>query len=250
MRLYVIGDIHGHLDKLLAAHERVFRDGGRDALIVHVGDLIDRGPDSRSVVAHLSAGRDAGRNWVVTRGNHDRFLPRFLQRPDWVDPCLSRPLPWLAHPGLGAAQTLQSYGLDPELPAKRLHSQALRAVPARHADFLASLPLWYLHPLALVVHAGIRPGVDLQHQREDDLVWIRGPFLDSRADHGILVVHGHTARAHPAHHGNRINIDSGAGNGGALSAVVIEPGAAHLLADSGRVPLPAEPDGAGPRPGP
>ncbi|RJL12542.1 metallophosphoesterase [Paracoccus siganidrum] len=237
MRLYAIGDIHGQLDQLHAAHERVFRDGGRDALIVHVGDLIDRGPDSRGVVDYLMTGRDDGRNWVVTRGNHDRFLPKFLADPGWIDPGLSNLLGWVRHPGLGAAATLASYGLDPELPEARLHAEALRAVPPGHARFLAGLPLWFLHPLALVVHAGIRPGVDLQDQAEDDLVWIRKPFLESRAAHGPLVVHGHTALSRPTHHGNRLNIDGGAGHGRPLAAVVIEPGAVHLLTDGGRQPL-------------
>ena len=74
MRLYAIGDIHGQLDLLKAAHQRIFDDGGPDAVIAHVGDLIDRGPDSRGVVDHLLRGQQVGRPWIVTRGNHDRFL--------------------------------------------------------------------------------------------------------------------------------------------------------------------------------
>lgn len=237
MRLYAIGDIHGHLDQLQAAHARIFRDGGRDALIVHIGDLIDRGPDSRGVIDYLLRGRDEGRRWITTRGNHDRFLPIFLDNPDWIDPNMATPLGWVQHPGLGAAQTLASYGVDPSLPAGHLHAETLRAVPHDHARFLRGLPLWFLHPLALLVHAGIRPGVDLQDQSEDDLVWIRKPFLESKAAHGPLIVHGHTALQQATHYGNRLNIDSGAGYGRPLSAVVIQPGAVHLVTDQGRVPL-------------
>ncbi|SES73647.1 metallophosphoesterase [Paracoccus homiensis] len=237
MRLYAIGDVHGQLDLLKAAHERIFSDGGKDALIAHVGDLIDRGPDSRGVVQHLLQGRIDGRNWVVTRGNHDRFLPAYLRNPAWVDPGVGSGRPWTAHPGLGAAATLQSYGLDTDLPAPELHAQALRAVPRAHADFLANLPLWFLHPEALVVHAGIRPGIDLQHQAEQDLVWIRKGFLEDTRDHGTLVIHGHTALDTAVHHGNRLNIDGGAAYGRPLCAIVIEDGKAHLLTDEGRVPL-------------
>ncbi|MDP5306676.1 metallophosphoesterase [Paracoccus spongiarum] len=244
MRLYAIGDIHGQLDLLTDAHERVFRDGGRDALIAHVGDLIDRGPDSRGVVEHLLRGRRDGRNWVVTRGNHDRFLPQFLQRPSWVDPGLSSGQHWVDHPGLGAAATLASYGIDPTLPRAQLRAEAARAVPAAHCDFLASLPLWFLHPQALVVHAGIRPGVDLRDQAEDDLVWIRAGFLDSRADHGPLVVHGHTAIKTARWYPNRLNVDGGAAYGRPLCAVVIEDGMVHLLTDDGRVPLQQETEDA------
>lgn len=237
MPLYVIGDIHGQLDLLTAAHERVFRDGGRGALIAHVGDLIDRGPDSRGVVDHLMRGQQGGMPWVVTRGNHDRFLPKFLHQPDWVDPGLGSGRHWIEHKGLGAAATLASYGLDPELPRDALLAEARRAVPAAHADFLATLPLWFLHPEALVVHAGIRPGLDLQHQDELDLVWIRKGFLDSDADHGPLVVHGHTAIDTAEHYGNRLNIDGGAAYGRPLCVVAIEGGAVHLLTDEGREPL-------------
>lgn len=237
MRLYAIGDIHGQLDLLKAAHQRVWDDGGRDAMIAHVGDLIDRGPDSRGVVDYLLRGQDDRRPWIVTRGNHDRFLPAFIDRPDWIDPGLSSGQHWVDHPGLGAAATLQSYGVDPDQPRDALLAATQAAVPDAHARFLASLPLWYLHPLALVVHAGIRPGLDLRQQAEDDLVWIRKPFLESDADFGPLVVHGHTALERPALYRNRLNLDGGAGYGRPLTAVVIEVGEVHLLTDQGRVPL-------------
>ncbi len=237
MRLYAIGDVHGQLDLLKAAHERILRDGGEEAVIAHVGDLIDRGPDSRGVVDYLMSGQAEGRPWVVTRGNHDRFLAKFLSDPDWIDPGLSSGRHWIEHQGLGAAATLESYGVDPTLPRDEILAQTRRAVPDSHAKFLATLPLWYLHPLALVVHAGIRPGVDLHDQAEDDLVWIRKGFLESNVDYGPLVVHGHTAIDTATHYGNRLNIDGGAAYGRPLCAVVIEPEGVHLVTDEGREPL-------------
>lgn len=240
MRLYVIGDVHGHLDKLKAAHQRIFRDGGRDAMIAHVGDLIDRGPDSRGVVDYLMTGQAQGRPWIVTRGNHDRFLPQYLLQPEWVDPGLSSREHWTLHSSLGAPETLRSYGVDTALPPPRLLAEAKRAVPPDHVVYLASLPLYFLHPLALVVHAGVRPGVDLCDQTEEDLVWIRQGFLNNAHDHGPLVVHGHTAIQTATHYGNRLNVDGGAAYGRPLCAVVIEAGAVHLLTDEGRVPLEPE----------
>ena len=91
-----------------------------------------------------------------------------------------------------------------------------------------------------MVHAGIRPGVDLQDQVEEDLVWIRQGFLNSRHDYGPLVVHGHTAIRTATHYGNRLNVDGGAAYGRPLCAVVIEKGMVHLLTDDGRVPLEPE----------
>lgn len=240
MRLYAIGDIHGQLDLLKAAHQRIFDDGGADATIAHVGDLIDRGPDSAGVVEYLMRGRNSGRPWVITRGNHDRFLPNFLKTPDWTDKGMSTGAHWVDHPGLGAAATLASYGIDPDQPRADLHRDALRAVPAAHAEFLATLPLWYLHPLALVVHAGVRPGVDLQAQDEHDLVWIRKGFLESQADYGPLVVHGHTALERPTLYRNRLNIDSGAAYGREMTAVVIEADGVHVLTETGRAPMQVE----------
>ena len=236
MRLYAIGDIHGQLDLLKASHQRIFDDGGPDAVIAHVGDLIDRGPDSRGVVDHLLRGQRAGRPWIVTRGNHDRFLPAFLNQPDWIDPGLSSGQHWVDHPGLGAAATLRSYGVDPDQPREALLRDARAAVPADHARFLAALPLWYLHPLALVVHAGIRPGVDLQAQDEGDLVWIRKGSWTATSISGRWCT-GHTALEAPALYANRLNLDGGAAYGRPLSAAVIEPGAVHLLTESGRQPL-------------
>ncbi|TRW98716.1 serine/threonine protein phosphatase [Paracoccus sp. M683] len=237
MRVYTIGDIHGQLQLLKDAHRLIEADGGQDARIVHLGDLIDRGPDSRGVVDHLMNGQAQGRDWIVLRGNHDRFLPAFLADPDWADPGLATPVVWTDHPGLGAAATLASYGVDADQPRAALHKAARAAVPVEHAEFLAGLPLWYLQDRLLFVHAGIRPGIDLQSQTEQDLVWIRKGFLDSPVDHGPLVVHGHTAIDRATHYGNRLNIDSGAAYGGPLSAVRLDADGAWLLGPGGSQPL-------------
>lgn len=237
MRVYAIGDIHGELDKLKDAHRRIERVGGRDAAIVHVGDLLDRGPDSRGVVEYLREGQAQGCDWTVVMGNHDRFLPKFLAEPDWIDPGLSSGRHWIDHPNLGAAATLQSYGLDPTLPREALHEAALKAVPEDHAIWLRGLPTWHLHPLALFVHAGVRPGVDLSRQTEQDLVWIRPEFLNETRDFGHRVVHGHTPVGEVEHHGNRLAIDTGAVFGGKLSAVELDPDGVSLITEDGRVPV-------------
>ena len=110
-------------------------------------------------------------------------------------------------------------------------------MPPAHRRWLADLPLFHRRDAAIFVHAGIRPGVPLAAQTEDDLLWIRAPFLEDPRDHGALVVHGHTALDAPSHYGNRLNLDSSAGYGGPLSAAVIEGRQAWLLTDRGRVPL-------------
>lgn len=242
MRIFAIGDIHGQLALLRAAHARIAARAGDDAKIVHLGDLIDRGPDSRGVIDYLMQGQSAGRDWIVIRGNHDTFLPRYLEDPSWADPGLSTPAVWTEHPGLGAAETLASYGIDPSLPPDALHRAARVAIPQAHADWLAARPLWHLSPLALFVHAGVRPGVGLLDQTETDLTWIRKPFHTSTDDHGVLVVHGHTPVKRPTHYGNRVNIDTGAAYGGPLTAIEISPSGITILDDERDIPLPAPTD--------
>ena len=89
----------------------------------------------------------------------------------------------------------------------------------------------------LFVHAGIRPGVPLPQQAEQDLLWIRDPFLMDTRDHGPLIVHGHTAIPQPMHYRNRVNLDSRAGYGGPLTVAVFEGRQVFILTASGRVPL-------------
>lgn len=243
MRSYAIGDIHGHRDLLIGAHERIARDrravGDDAAPIIHIGDLVDRGPDSAGVMEHLAAGLERGENWIVLKGNHDRMLALFLDDPAATDPRLRIDFSYL-HPNIGGASTLASYGVD--VSAGRapmdIHAEAEALIPDSHRRFLRGLRPFHRRDEALFVHAGIRPGVPLEDQSEDDLLWIREPFLDSTADHGPLVIHGHTPAEAATNYGNRVNIDSGAAFGGPLSAVVIEGRDVWLLTESGRVPLP------------
>ncbi len=242
MRSYAIGDIHGHLDLLLAAHDRIAADkaacGDPDAPVIHLGDLVDRGPDSAGVIRTLREGVAAGKPWLVLKGNHDRLFERFLTAPDWRDPHLREDISYL-HPAIGGAETLMSYGLfrPTSFHARRVREDALAAVPEADLAFLAARPLTHERGAALFAHAGIRPGVPLDAQEEQDLVWIREPFLSDTRDHGPLVIHGHTAIPEPTHYRNRVNIDSRAAYGGPLTAIVIEGRDVWVLDKGGRRPL-------------
>lgn len=242
MRVYAIGDVHGHLDKLEAAHRRIEADGGGADRVVHVGDLIDGGTASAGVVAFLMAGQAEGRDWIVVKGNHDQALPAFLRDPLWIDRRASDQRPWIIRKS-GAAETLASYGVRDVLDRapEAVHAEALVAVPAEHAAWLDALPHWHLTPRGLFVHAGIRPGVGLLDQDPDDLMWMRRPFLDDPRDHGVLVVHGHTPVAQVTHYGNRLNVDTGATRGGPVSAVRLDADGAWLLTDDGPVRLTPDP---------
>lgn len=240
MKTYAIGDIHGHLGLLQGLHGLIADDMAATGAgtIVHIGDLVDRGPNSAGVVEYLRAGIAGGADWVVLKGNHDRMFAGYLSSFDYHDTGLRRDLSYL-HPRLGGAETLASYGVKnaADRPLAPVWCDARNAVPQPHRDFLASRPTHYLRGEALFVHAGIRPGIALADQTEDDLVWIRHDFLDDTRDHGPLIVHGHTAIDTPTHYGNRVNIDSSAAYGGPLSAVVIEGRDVWQITPQGRMRL-------------
>ncbi|SDF23282.1 metallophosphoesterase [Limimaricola pyoseonensis] len=246
-RSYAIGDIHGHPEKLARAHALIAEDrarcGDAAAPVIHLGDLTDRGPDSRRVLDMLIDGIAGDAPWTVLLGNHDRLFRNFLDDPDWQDPGLRPDLGWL-DPRLGGDTTLESYGLAPVAGRDpyEVHREAVARVPRAHREFLAELPLWHERGAALFVHAGIRPGVPMQEQSEDDLVWIRNGWLEDGRDHGRLVVHGHTALERPRHFGNRVDLDGGAAYGRPLVPAVIEDRAVWLLTEDGRVPLRPEPE--------
>ena len=262
--IYAIGDIHGQKAMLDHALALVEADGGRDAEIVFLGDYTDRGPDSKGVLDTLIAGRDAGRNWHFVKGNHDRMFHDFVRAGREHDSRVKSGISWInrrlggittlasyglkgdpsfLHPRGGGRETLASYAIGTEtLTPGEVQAEAARAVPEAHLDFIAGLPLWQERGDLLFVHAGLRPGVALADQDEDDLIWIRDEWLNDPRDHGWLVIHGHTALDFPRHHGNRVNLDGGAGYGNPLHPARIEGRSVTLLTVDGEIPL--HPDAA------
>lgn len=236
--IYAIGDIHGQLEELHQALDRIERDGGPNARIVFLGDYVDRGPKSREVIQLLADGLSAGKNWQCLLGNHDRMFSMFMEDYPRNDSHLLVGYHWL-HDRIGGAETLASYNVEVGERQRiyHLHERAKTEVPADHIDFLQSLQPYHLEEGLLFVHAGIRPGVPIEKQIIEDLIWIREGFLDDPRPHDWLVVHGHTTIPAATHYGNRVNLDSGAGYGQPLSAAVFENQNCWLLTQKGRVPL-------------
>ncbi|THD76646.1 serine/threonine protein phosphatase [Thalassobius vesicularis] len=239
--IYAVGDIHGQLEMLETALSRIEADGGPDAKIVFVGDLVDRGAGSRQVIERLMQGQAEGRDWTVLSGNHDDLFVGFLERGADHDPRILSGVPW-SGPRIGGKATLASYGMqDLDRPIEALLEEARQVVPPAHLAFLKGLPLHHEAGALLFVHAGIRPGVALKDQTRDDQMWIRGDFLNDTRAHPWLVVHGHTAVEAPEHHGNRVNLDSGAGYGRPITAAVFEGREVWTLEAKGRATLLANP---------
>jgi len=218
VRAYAIGDIHGRHDLMMALLAAIFADAsdGRN-IIIFLGDYIDRGPASRQVIEDISGFDRPGWDVVALRGNHEQVLLDFLDDPEIYR--VWRPF--------GAPDTLLSYGVEPPLYSDTAALVTARdslaaALPARHLDFLKNLPLRYELGDYLFVHAGVRPGVSLNRQHADDLLWIREAFLEFDGYLGKKIVHGHTPEERPVVTASRIGIDTGAYATDRLSAVVIE----------------------------
>jgi serine/threonine protein phosphatase 1 len=226
-RLYVVGDIHGHVDLLDRLIEMIGNDlgdvPGGQCLTVTVGDYIDRGPASRAVIDRL-ARNPFSTNYIALKGNHEAMLERFLDEPESAEN-------WRLNGGL---ETLHSYGVDIGAVMRgRGYGVAAAAMsaamPAAHCDFIASLKLSLTVGRYFLCHAGVRPGVPLERQSDDDLLWIRDEFLDSPADFGRIVVHGHTPSPEPELRPNRINVDTGAYMTGRLTCAVLDGERARFL---------------------
>ena len=238
-RIYAIGDVHGRSDLLEAMLERIGADletrPHPRARIVCLGDYVDRGPDSRAVLERLIRLEAEPVRTTFLLGNHDAYLLAYLEDPEMSD----RGLHWF-HRGMGGAATLASYGVHDvsELAPAASHDAFLAAFPAEHREFLHRAEL--MHPVGgyLFVHAGIRPGVSIEAQQREDLIWIREPFLSSGVDHGVKVVHGHTIVPFVEHHPNRIAVDTGAVKTGVLSCLVLEEDGVALLTRAGPKTLP------------
>jgi serine/threonine protein phosphatase 1 len=214
-RVYAIGDVHGCLDRLAAMHALIAEDlAARPAgqpTIVHLGDYVDRGTDSAGVVARLADGPPvAGATVVNLMGNHEHMMLAALATGE--DEAVDL---WLAN---GGSDTLQSW----HVPLSAQPRDWASYLPIPHLVFLRDLALRHQAGGYLFVHAGIRPGVPLDQQNRHDLIWIREPFLSSKDDYGVTVVHGHTPRQEPTVRPNRIGIDTGAVMGGVLTCAVLE----------------------------
>lgn len=225
--IYAVGDVHGRLDLLERLHERIEGEiaaaAPADWRIVHLGDLVDRGPDSKGVIERLIGMEKRDARVLSLAGNHDICFLKFLQDAEAST--------LFKH--YGGIDTARSYGVDfadgGEAAFRRNHRRLVEAVPPEHVAFLLALRFSLSFGDFFFCHAGIRPGVPLERQSRDDLIWIRGDFLDAAGLHPKVIVHGHTPVPAPDVRPNRINLDTGAFKTGVLSALAIGGGTTRTL---------------------
>jgi serine/threonine protein phosphatase 1 len=224
VRLYAIGDVHGRLDLLSAMHQaiadEIARDEPADWRVIHLGDYIDRGPDSRGVIDFLIAAGERDARHLFLTGNHEAGMLGFLKKPD----------PNGLFARYGGDATARSYGVDLEEGTIGEAAVALTAaIPARHREFLHRLGFSVRFGDFFFCHAGIRPGVPLDRQTHRDLIWIRDEFVAWQGLHPKVIVHGHTPQPEPEIRPNRVNLDTKAFASGRLTALAIDGADKRIL---------------------
>ena len=228
--IYAIGDIHGSLELLKALQRQIQSHANASPAqrkcVIYLGDYIDRGADSAAVLDWLIEQPLPGYEHVFLKGNHEDTLLRFLDGGRGASS-------WFTY---GGDATVESYGVSPlrsfagKDELSRVRAELHEKIPRSHRAFLARLKLHHTEGDYLFVHAGLRPGVALEAQSEEDLIWIREAFLRSPAEFGKLVVHGHSIRPEPDFQSNRIGIDTGAFASGRLTCLVLEGTKQSILA--------------------
>lgn len=222
VRVYAVGDVHGRDDLLKQTFTVIDADLARSPIHrpieIYLGDYIDRGPHSRPTL-DLLIDRGRAREAAFLKGNHEAYFLEVLgdpnKLPDWRQ--------------FGGLQTLMSYGVQPSLNPDSAEQIALirrlkETIPGSHLEFLRNLKPSFECGDFFFAHAGVRPGIPLKEQQESDLLWIRDEFLDSNANFGKFIVHGHTPVREPDFRSNRVNIDTGAYATGKLTLLRIQGG--------------------------
>lgn len=236
MRIYAVGDIHGRDDLLAQLLTQVEADAAASPvssnILIYLGDYVDRGLQSKQVLDRLTGARPAGFEHVFLKGNHEQALLQFL-----ADPAFGKT--WKYYGGL---ETLHSYGVkeltrtDDPAAFVQAREHLLEAMPESHRHFLETLEISREFGGYFFAHAGVRPGIALHRQIEEDLLWIRDEFVDSGASFGKVVIHGHTPNEEVVIRPNRIGIDTGAYMTGVLTALVLEGGERRFI-QTGEMPL-------------
>ena len=216
--IYAVGDIHGRVDLLSKLVKKIAEDAAtvtEKKKLIFLGDYVDRGEHSKEVIDFLLHKLPPDMEPVFLRGNHEDVMLRFLKGDYAIG------ADWLRFGGMA---TLASYGVNPYVPGileniRMVRNSLASQMPLAHKKFIATTEIFYVSGDFCFVHAGVRPGVKLEKQKPEDLMWSRTLFIGSMNDHGKIIVHGHTIVSRPEIRHNRIAIDTGAYATGRLTCL-------------------------------
>ena len=220
LRIYAIGDVHGRLDLLKQLREKIEADAKTTQSkiqLIFLGDYVDRGMQSRAVIDYLIEWKAEENPPIFLLGNHELIMRNIMGQAN--ESLLGD---WLQY---GGRDTLMSYGVRPQKITghpTELIAELVEKVPSSHRDFLESLQVSASIGDYFFCHAGVEPGIPLDQQKQESLVWIRQKFLASTALHGKMIVHGHSISLEAEFRPNRIGIDTGAYATGKLTALGLE----------------------------
>ena len=223
MRIYAIGNVHGYLQLLRDIYQKIRTDLDASPTgeykVVFVGDYIDRGPDSAGCVQFLIDLMAEDEQVICLKGNHEDKLEKFLLNPlELADSFFT----------YGGLECTRSYGVDmATCPDKakdtvKARDELNKNIPSEHRRFYSELKKSVTFGDYFFSHAGVRPGVPLTEQSDDDLMCIRAEFIRNKALYEKIIVHGHTPANPMEILPNRINVDTCAYDTGILSCIVLE----------------------------
>lgn len=178
-RVYVIGDVHGCAQELGTILSHVMEVASGSDTIIFIGDYIDRGPSSSSVIDIALELKANHERTVFLKGNHEAMLLDYLDKPRSIE---SRFLQF------GGVETFQSYGASTE----QVYEDPKSIFPESHLSFFSNLSLGVIWHDFVMVHAGIRFTLPLEEQKEEDLLWIREEFVPIKHPLPYTIVFGHT----------------------------------------------------------
>ena len=209
MKTFAISDIHGCYEELMLLFKQLPIKPERDRM-VFLGDYIDRGKDTKSVIQQMIDWEKQYPHWVFLQGNHEDMLldalsPDHLKYGDYYQ--------WFNQ---GGKETKESYKQEGMTEYDMATANVKDLMPKEHLNFISRLPLWFEDDKYAFVHGGFKPNVDFWRTAPWDLLWIRDEFIDSDFDWGKKIIYGHTAHRdidpkknlEPYVQANKIGIDT------------------------------------------
>ncbi len=203
-KTFVIGDIHGCHETFERLLGKISPVAGEDTIVI-LGDMINRGPESKEVIETLIKLRHENHQLITLKGNHEVMFLDYLSGKNRNFFLVN-----------GGEMTLKSYGI-----ADPFSKKTINKIPADHIKFLRNLLPYWQDETYIYVHAGLKPGIKLTKQPNRWLYWAKKDFIEEQHDYGKKVIFGHTTFKEPLIQKSKVGIDTGAAYGNKLTCLIL-----------------------------